>query len=932
MVFTGASELSLAFSSGLASRMLAFSPFRAVGSLVGDRAASITALYEKPLLMVPVGRTFLLYSGLELQLIRGGPMFESRISAVAQTGKYRSVAEGNRIHCFSHHKLLWTSSRSQSCTSMTMSDEVLVTSSDVGEVVAWEIRSGTPITSVVVPQELGQSVTLAFAPGYNNKVLVTATQGFLVFNYKTSEIIYSSLDHFTFAGGITSSAVHPLFRDVIAVGCANGDVRVIHSRQARVLAEFTHLSGSVSSVSFRTDKDGTLFSATSLGEVAVWDLAAKSLSGIIAKTKQVRSREDAVENAHRGPIHSLIAISGEPLLVTLGADNAICQFRLDTVDGMALLVRERRGHISQCTTAAFFNQDLVLTAGEDQAVRCTHVFSDRASWEMSQGKMGKRSRDEQVSVAALKLPPVSCLASSAARNYQWSSIVSIQESSSTVAGWRLDRRSLENKFRPIKTGVHVCRSIRVSLCGNFAVIGYSSGHLVKLNLQDGSHTNIWRRTSVKGSVLPAHEGSIDAVEIGSFNESIISGSQDGTIRVWSFESCRQVKAIAVGLPIVCSTGHPQAQLIAVACGDFSIRAFSTSSASRDETPVRVMFGHKSPITAVALAPDTYRHIVSASADCGLYLWDFAAGCCVGVFRFDSPARALAFHPDALFLLTVHSGERGAFLWTNNLRYGHTPEVVEPENIAVSEAPLLTNPVTREDDLLGVESEDADLFDSEQDPALKARNAPSHLENISCAGLTRSTTSSAVLDSLSLLDQIKERNQPLLPAKKEKAPFFLETTKTLRPTFIVQQQHESAPEAKGFSLSTKFKSCLMNEDFDGALEELLRCNVHEMDIEVRNMLDDSDGEHDGASPESLLTSLQFLGFAAQRGRSIDAIEAFVGHFLDIHSSKIVQTAESDDRVAGELENLLLQHRKLRAQTASLFDFPICLASTFANAFS
>lgn len=42
--------------------------------------------------MVATGRTYQLYKGKELALIRGGPTFLCRITAVAQSGKYRCVA------------------------------------------------------------------------------------------------------------------------------------------------------------------------------------------------------------------------------------------------------------------------------------------------------------------------------------------------------------------------------------------------------------------------------------------------------------------------------------------------------------------------------------------------------------------------------------------------------------------------------------------------------------------------------------------------------------------------------------------------------------------------------------------------------------------------------------------------------------------------
>ncbi|CUE64850.1 WD40 repeat-containing protein, putative, partial [Bodo saltans] len=906
----------------------ALTPFRAIGNVCGDVPVSYTLMYGEPVLMIATGRTFLLYRGKELSLLRGGPSFESEVASVAQTGRFRFVAEGPRVHAFSHHKRLWTLPHSPELSTtpaklLLARDDVVFSYGSDHRIVVRHIRSGDVLSAF--PIDASETVTcMELLEGYNNKLLVATSAGNLqLFNFRTGELLVKTTPPGPVSTSSSSSKVLCIassnYKNIVAVGMSCGALTVFNIATMDEICTLRHENVAVTSLVFRTDKDGFIVSGTSAGEIAVWDLENRCLDGVLTRSKQVASRLEAFETPHTEAVHSLLAFPKGAMIVSASGDNAIMQFRFDTVDGLGLLVRERRGHMGECTAVKFYNSDLLVTAGSDQALRTTHVFSDRASWELSQGKLGRRGRDRMVGREQLKLSPATVLDTSTSRNYQWGSLVSLHDSSALTCSWRMDTRALDTKLSGITTGMHVARCVRMSGCGNFAVVGYSSGNVSLLNLQNKSIRQLFRTPEEK----IAHEKSVEAVEVAGGNTVIVSGGLDGKLMLWSLQTTKHLETFDIRRPVRHSCLHEPSNLF-ICAQDQSICVYPcaarveggevpTSSSSTRLEPVRIFSGHNAAITALALTPDSLKHIVSASADSVIMISDLAAGVCVGLYRTASPVTSLSFHPDALFLATTHLGERGSFLWTNNLRYGFVPDVVEnplAKDVAnlpllhYPNLPLLHYPVARDErpdeepstdgkkDTSGsgatAGSNIVDLFDATTDVALLRKKADFEekklLNEIQCLGVQRSGLSRNVWYNVTVIDQLKEKNQPLLPPKKRDVPFFLPTTSELRPTFIVQQQQNNKSAASGDSAASRFlktigsftavQQLILKDQHDDAMDLFKNgMSAQDIDLELRTLVDFSDeAEYIDEEKEQirmcLLKLLQFLEHHVASGKNAD----------------------------------------------------------------
>ncbi|KAK7200506.1 WD domain, G-beta repeat/Utp21 specific WD40 associated putative domain containing protein [Novymonas esmeraldas] len=980
--------------------MQSFDAFRVVGSICGPVPVAPTLLYGTPVLMVATGRTFQLYKGKELAMMRGGPTFADPVRAVAQAGKYRAVAEGPRLHVFVHHKPLWTSHQEASTkpliTHLLAQDDLLLSVGEDKRVVVWELKTGTMLQELLV--EGSETVTcLALLSGYTNKLLLATAEGTLqLWNFRSGTCLWYSARGTSNKGrgssgkvshaGTAAAAITALacsrYKDIIAYGTTDGSVVVCNVAADEVITTFDHSdSGAVTSLLFRTDKDGLLVSGTSLGEVVVWDLENRCMDGTLTRSKQVRSEQEALERPHVDAVHSLVMF-GAPdctsLLITGSADNALMQFRFDTVDGLGVLVRERRGHMGSCTDAIFYNTDLLVTAGNDRALRVTHVFSDRASWELSQGKLGKRGREQNVSREAVKLPPATALAAATTRNYQWSSLVSLHTASALACGWRMDNRAMEFKLSGIQTSAHTARALALSDCGNYAVVGYSSGNVAVLSLQNRSVRHLFDPSL---GADRAHDSSVECVEVACGNTIVVTAGLDGVIKMWDLWTGKLKASIATDQPMTQSCLHEASSLFIVA-QHYTIRVYHANpdvglTAEELCTPVRELEGHNSPVTALALAPDTYRYVASTSGDGALLVWDLAAAACVGQYRFASPALSLAFHPDALFLVTTHAGERGAYLWVNNIRYGFVPEVVPtPKANAVEKLPWLHFPTAHgaaeeaaEDGPSGTarggEAEEraaaaaaaeeraaaaaeADLFDASQDIALvRRRQAAAQqaaLDAIAMEGLQLAGVPQSVWFNLTVLDQIKEKNQPLLPPKKKDVPFFLPTTQELRPTFlVVASDNRKGGDAAGgdgkgrmtradLEELTPVQEMLVNGQHDALMDHFLSLKTAQaIDLELKRVVDYVDGsEYTAAELERMQACLRgllsFLTAWLRRGTNVDLVQGILTDVVRSHGALLTRFG---DALVPALEELAEAQNTVRYSVDHLVSYPTCLAGTFSG---
>jgi WD40 repeat protein len=164
---------------------------------------------------------------------------------------------------------------------------------------------------------------------------------------------------------------------------------------------------------------------------------------------------------------------------------------------------------------------------------------------------------------------------------------------------------------------------------------------------------------VPGTPL-AHAGAVRAVAFSPDGRRVVTGSFDGTARIWD-----SVTGSPVGSPlrhdgaISSVTYSPDGTWILTASSDSTARLWD----ARSGTPLEMTFRHKYSISSATFSPDG-RRIVTTSNDSSARVWDVTTGRLIAgpLNHVDSePIDAAAFSPDGALVVTA-GADRTARIW------------------------------------------------------------------------------------------------------------------------------------------------------------------------------------------------------------------------------------------------------------------------------
>eukprot|EP01061_Rhynchopus_euleeides_P003544 TRINITY_DN12821_c0_g1_i6.p1 TRINITY_DN12821_c0_g1~~TRINITY_DN12821_c0_g1_i6.p1 ORF type:complete len:806 (+),score=359.20 TRINITY_DN12821_c0_g1_i6:155-2419(+) len=532
-------------------------PYRAVGSVVGAVRPSIFSAGKDSFALCAVGRTLHEYNLARLTLSHVSPAFPRKIRAVAKTGMLNIAAAGGEIYGLKVRRLLWTATHSKHAkvTQLIARDDLLLSLGTDNTCKVWRASTGVLLNEFQPCHDVTPTV-MSCVCNYTNKVVLGTQQGHMeLWNFNTGSLVHKFP---SFASAITSLAMSPA-DDIIGVGLADGRVICYNLAYGKELLRFQHaaeggVGAQVTSLSFRTDGPQALCSGTERGEIAVWNLQSKKLEGLLTANLQAASPDDVFEAPHTGKVTHLHFLPSEPVLVTAGADNSLKMYVFDGLQGTGKLLRERRGHHDSCTGAHFFDSRIILSHSVDRTLRVSHVFSDLFNREMSQGSIMKEAKKRGVHSYDLKLPPVTCVASSLNRTSDWGSVVTGHRGSGEARTWRMDNFTITASQKKQKSGgknatknagATILKSpnsqdssaevscVCVSRCANYGIIGLTSGRIHVFNLQSGAYEGYYADHAELRDKR-AHDGRVISLNMLQDNTLLLSIGADYAHKLWSF--------------------------------------------------------------------------------------------------------------------------------------------------------------------------------------------------------------------------------------------------------------------------------------------------------------------------------------------------------------------------------------------------------------
>jgi WD40 repeat protein len=133
----------------------------------------------------------------------------------------------------------------------------------------------------------------------------------------------------------------------------------------------------------------------------------------------------------------------------------------------------------------------------------------------------------------------------------------------------------------------------------------------------GSTITLWDLRTQSPSVLDEHRGRVNSLVMSG--DRLISGSGDGSVRVWDIANGYEVQEPLVAGGRVLSLAAAGNSTVAAGYSDGSVRIWDMQQG----TAVRLIRAHTDQVTTLVFAPNTPGQLVSGSHDGTVKVWDLS---------------------------------------------------------------------------------------------------------------------------------------------------------------------------------------------------------------------------------------------------------------------------------------------------------------------
>lgn len=498
------------------------------------------------------------------------------------------------------------------------------------------------------------------------------------------------------------------------------------------------------------------------------------------------------------------------------------------------------------------------------------------------------------------MPPIVHFAGEPTRDKEWDNIAAIHVGLVQTTSWsfskqrmgdqRLVPEQFHNKTRTDYQAEATC--LCVTQCGNFVLVGYSSGDVERFNMQSGIHRARYGRKHAhsKGA-------AVRGVACDQLNQFVVSGGSDGLVRFWHFKGTtpadllQPLQQLDLEHGITMFRGHRESAVLCVALENFAVCVLDLDT----RVVVRRFAGHRAQITDACFSPDS-RWLVTSSMDCTVRVWDVPSAYLVDQFRVEKACISLTMSPTGDFLATAHVNYLGLFLWANKALFGHVAlRAIDPD----AEAPLLDLPTS-------MQSTDAEALaagvgqlalrpddDEELGELIDIQYAsPPQLDS---ALVTMSAQAASRWQNLLNIELVKKRNRPKQPlAVPKQAPFFLPTVAGLDLKFDLTDVATAAGSKvlvpAHFQNYTAFGKTLDDSRQSAAkltecVQQLTALGPSRVDFEIRSLHPDG-----GGSVPLMLQFMRLVERMLVSNENFELAQSYLAVFLKAHGRTVVEEKE------------------------------------------
>ncbi|KAH9063481.1 Utp21-domain-containing protein [Lactarius vividus] len=885
-----------------------FAPFRALGIITNGvpfalqlRAVKGSAEGPRVHILTCLGNSWALWEGEKMTLLFVGSETQDPITGMELDGDFVWASSGPHVLKYSRGKEVdrLTNPLGTLITSpLVFGSHLLALTEDGRNLLVWDISEQELHSQIHF--EPGYIAVRLFHPAtYLNKVLVGGNDGSLqLWNIRTRSCIHKipfvQLSESSLPSSVTALAQSPAI-DVVGIGFASGEVSIYDIRADEKLMRIIMREGPVRALAFRGDGPPTLASASETGHISLWDLGS---GGRLLHT---------IRGAHDGSISALEWISGQPVLISSGDDNSVKQWHFDSPTSPPRLLKFRSGHQVPPHLIRYYGEDgkQLLTASRDRSLRYTSVVRDSRSFELSQGSLSKKASTISVPLASLKHSSVTALSFSTTRYKDWDNILTAHSDETYARTWSmLNKRLGKHALGVVENGkprtVGTIKAVCVSACGNFGLVGSSTGIIHMWNMQSGARRKsfslgpcpegVYTKYRSPPGKQKSEERSVTGLATDSLNRVVIVSTLDGTVNFFDFHTAKLVHVLIIPAAVVSIALQRDSGLLAVTCDDLVVRLVDIET----HRIVREFGGFGGRVLDLTFSSDS-RWLITTSLDSIIRTFDIPSSRLIDAFRTASIATSVSFSPTGDFLATAHVDGVGVYLWANRAQYTDISfHSITEEDLERVNLPSVGG--AAEDEVLRHLS-GLTVYDQPQDILGSVPDVDGEVVTLTLLPRSRWQT-------LLNLDVIQRRNKPKEPPKApEKAPFFLPTLPGVETRFVVQekgQEKTSTRRSEKTAANTKsaFSEKLSLEPKEGIYETFFALTKSlspaAVDLEIRSLV----------TVQDLGVFLNALSQRLKSRRDFEAVQTYLNLFLRVHGEVLVQSAE----LRSDLEALLLLQRQ------------------------
>uniref|UniRef100_A0AAF5PLA3 Small-subunit processome Utp21 domain-containing protein n=3 Tax=Wuchereria bancrofti TaxID=6293 RepID=A0AAF5PLA3_WUCBA len=870
-----------------------FIPYKALGEVCSSVPPAFRVLPRKrneSYVICAVGNVVIQYLCENLRVISVSNVLPARINVVAADSHYIYAATGTRIAILylARQVKRWLET-SDNVRWLLPFGDILVVVDVKSSIHVMDVDTGDELVLIETSGQFDCSA-ITHPATYLNKVLLGSKQGTLrIINIRTGKLIYEFGK--LFKSEITVLEQSPAI-DIVAVGLRNGQI-ALHNIKFDETLQMYMQDAPVTSIAFRTDGEETMTTASENGTLAIWNLNKRSLLGQLS-------------DAHCGSITGIYYVNEEPLMISAGVDNTLKTWINDMGDGMPRQLVLLDGHHKPVTAIKFIDNEIILSSSLDGSVRALSVLRDTYRQKlgnagtMSRMKAKKKRRD----IESIKLKPIIEMDVGLAREAAWDNVMCRHIDTTPVTTWTTRKQALgthcllHKRFLTKPHLVSACASaICISSCGNFGLIGYTTGHIDCFNLQSGHH----RKTFIcSKSDEKAHHSAVRGLALDTLNRQLVSAEHDGLIRFWSFRNTKLVAEMRVPSPIMRFSMIGNNSLLALGVGNGSIGVVDTLC----RKVVRIVDGaHRSFLTALGFSPDG-KWLISADDEGFIKIWDLITNSLIDVMKCELYCISFCFSPSGEYLATCHHDQRSVYIWANKAWFTSL-NALKALPLDYIPKDSLVLPVRR-----NLEDEVQRSIEEIELPTESACENIQKVKQIESL-VTLSGLAPSRWVNLPYLDVIRERNKPIEPVRKPKtAPFFLPSVSTLDSfefekmdvdADVIERRNVLMAKRSVLEIESSFAETLLQASDDAhfitAFESLKWMSISTIDFQIHIL------------PERALNSfLKMLLTVLRNHCDFELVQAYLSVFLKINRNKLWISCIKDDDLGKTLSKLSDELRK------------------------